>query len=130
MNSTNPYLPPAFALESGSATNFYRVFAARLLILLAAAFGLVVVCYAMLLGFEWSTPGANILPSAWYPINVVGISGICGLIAAIIAARWYSQGRNRLSRMLLVFFVLVSITSITMSVRTVFRLGQEQARVE
>jgi cbb3-type cytochrome oxidase subunit 1 len=129
MSSTNPYLPPAFTFVPDRAPNLYRVFAARVFTLVALVFGLVVVCYAIVLGFELSTPGANVLPSAWFQINVVGISGVCGLIAAIMAARYYRRGKNRLLRILLVFFVLAAIANISVAVCTVYRLGQEQTKL-
>ncbi len=124
MNSTNPYLPPASNVELQRATGSFRLIAARLLTSVAVVFGLVVVCYAIVLGFEWSTPGASVLPSLWFQINAVGVSGICGLIAAIIAVRCYRLEKNRVFRLLLVFFILAVIANISASISTVYSLAK------
>ena len=129
MNSPNPYLPPAFTVETRQVANLYSIIASLLLAFVAVVLGLVVVCYALVVGFEWSTPGANVLPTAWNQVNVVGISGVCGLITAIMASRCFSRGKNRLFRILLVFFLLAAIANISLAVRKVYQLGQQQTKV-
>ena len=128
MSSSNPYLPPTCTVEIRRATNLYNIVAARLLISVAVVLGLVVVFYSYIVGFEWSTPGANVLPTAWMQINVVGFSGVCGLIAAITAARFFNRGKNTLFGIFLVFLVMTAIANISVAVNRVYHLGQQQTK--
>lgn len=128
MSPPNPYLPPTFTVESRPVASLTNIVAAFFLKLVAILLGLIVVVYVLILGFEWSTVGANVLPTALIQINVVGISSVCGLIAAIMAARCFSRGKNRILRMLLVFFVLAAIANISVAAREVYYQGQQQTK--